>query len=112
MGDNFQLAKRRTISNIERLQRTNPSLLSEFNDIMEKQLSDGTLEVVNNDMIGKVGRTYYMPQHLVVRTDKETTKVRVVNDCSSSVGGGPSLNDCLKVPDAYYTDLFSVLVQF
>ena len=76
---------------------------------MEKQLSDGTLEVVNNDMIGEVGRTYYMPQHLVVQKDKET-KVRVVNDFKC--WGGPSLNDYLKVPDAYYTDLFSVLVQF
>ena len=53
-----------------------------------------------------------MPHQLVVRRDKETTKVRVVYDCSSKMRGNPSLNDCLQVPEALYTDLFAVMVRF
>ena len=74
LGDNFQLARRRTISNIKRLKRTNLKLLNEYKDIMEKQLNDGTVEIVTEGMTAKVGKTYHMPQHLVVREDRETGK--------------------------------------
>ena len=112
LGDNFLLAKRRTFSSVRSLQKKDTGLLHEYNNIMAGQLKDGVLEVVSEEMAGEVGRTYYMPHQLVVRRDKETTKVRVVYDCSSKMKGYPSLNDCLQVPEALYTDLFAVMVRF
>ena len=53
-----------------------------------------------------------MPHHLVVRQDKETTKVRVVYDCSSKMAGNVSLNECLEVPEPLYADLLAVLINF
>ena len=112
LGDNHQLAKSRTVSNIRRYKRNDADLLREYHAIMMNQVSDGVLERVSESMVGKVGKTYYMPHQLVVRKDKETTKVRVVYDCSSKMHGNPSLNDCLRVPDAFYTDLFAVVIRF
>ena len=112
LGDNHQLAKGRTVSNIRRYKRNDADLLREYHAIMMNQVNDGVLERVSESMIGKVGKTYYMPHQLVVRKDKETTKVRVVYDCSSKMQGNPALNDCLRVPDAFYTDLFAVVIRF
>lgn len=46
-----------------------------------------------------------------MREDKCTTKLRVVYDASSSVGG-KSLNECLELLPSKFTDLFSVIVRF
>ena len=100
------------MSNIRRYRRNDVDLLREYHAIMMDQLEEGVLERVSSEMGGRVGKTYHMPHQLVVRKDKETTKVRVVYDCSSKMHGNPSLNDCLRVPDAFYTDLFAVVIRF
>jgi hypothetical protein len=112
MGDNFVLAKRRLLSNLRRFKRDNPELLQAYMDIFKEQRENGILEEVTSDMIAPVGRTYYMPHQMVVREDKETTKKRVVYDCSSKMNGNASLNDCLEVPEPLYADLLGVLVSF
>ena len=112
MGDNFRLAKSRTVSVIRKLQKSDPELLGEYNDIIGDQLKNRVLERVDENMKGEIGKTYNMPQQLVVRKDRETTKIRGVFDCSSKMGDSPSLNECLDVPDANYTDLFAVMVTF
>ena len=53
-----------------------------------------------------------MPQQLVVKPERETTKIRGVFHCSSKMHDNPSLNDCLDVPEDVFTDLFAVLVKF
>ena len=112
LGDNFLLAKRRTISSIRRLQEKNPELLQEYWGIMNSQLENRVLEVVTQRMKGEVGRTYYVPPQIVLRPDKKTTKVRVVYDFSSKMAGSVSANECWEVPDAMFTDLFAIMVRF
>ena len=46
-------------------------------------------------------KVHYLPHHVVIRNEAETTKIRVVYDASSKEGKrGVSLNDCLHVGPA------------
>ena len=51
-----------------------------------------------------------MPHRLVVREDKETTKIRAVFDASCG-NNGPSLNDCLYSGPNMLSTIFDVLVR-
>ena len=111
LGDNYRLARNRLHSLLKRL-RKDPEMLRKYADIMDQQIKDGILERVTEEMTPIVERTYYMPHQPVIREDKETTKLRIVYDGSSSENKNASLNECLEVPNACFTDLFAVLVRF
>ncbi|GBN08579.1 hypothetical protein AVEN_264857-1 [Araneus ventricosus] len=53
-----------------------------------------------------------MPHSAVVRTDKETTKVRMVFDSSSKGKGHKSLNDCLTPGPPLNPRILDVLLRF
>ena len=114
MGDNYQLAKTRLFSNIICYKKEDPGLLMEYGNIFKELLNEGTLEKVDDVMMknAPVGKTYTMPHQLVVKRDKETTKVRAVYDCSSKMKDNVSLNDCVDAPEPLHADLFSVLIKF
>lgn len=55
---------------------------------------------------------YYLPQLLVVRMDKSTTKVRVVFHASFKGRSGKSLNDILMVGPVLQLNLFDIVLRF
>ncbi|XP_075990332.1 uncharacterized protein LOC142985983 [Anticarsia gemmatalis] len=57
-------------------------------------------------------RAVYLPHHAVVRSDKESTKVRVVYDASCKGTNGISLNDELLVGPLIQDDLRSILMRW
>ena len=78
----YHLCESRLRSLHQRLRRE-PSLLSEYDNIIEEQLKTGIVEEVpaedlKND--NNTSRSHYLPHLAVVRKDRETTKVRVVYD--------------------------------
>ena len=60
----------------------------------------------------EVGQVHYLPHRPVIRSDKLTSKVRIVYDASSKIGNSPSLNDCLLPGPSLTENLFGVLIQF
>lgn len=53
------------------------------------------------------------PTKVVVRKDRETTKVRIVYDGSAKNSKeGRSLNDCLQIGDNYVPHIFDMLTKF
>ena len=61
----------------------NPELLSEYNDIINNYENEGIIEKVDVGDYGEVGKVHYLPHRAVVRSDKNTTKVRIVFDASA-----------------------------
>ena len=73
--DNFSLAE----SRLPKLKSTLPSsVLNQYDEVIKEQLSSGVIEAVNPDEIKKPGHVYYMPHKPVIRSERATTKLRVV----------------------------------
>ena len=79
--DHFELCSRRLHSLLRRLRQT-PEILKEYNRIIQQQLEDGIVEVEKPHEVTD-GRVHYLPDHAVIRKDKETTKVQIVYDASA-----------------------------
>ena len=85
-----------------------PELLQEYENIINEQKRNGIVEEVpiedrmeNNKDKDNVG-VHYMPHHGVIRTDRKTTKLRVVYDGSAKPNENKlSLNDSLQTNDKF-----------
>ena len=62
--------------------------------------------------VSNPARLHYLPHHAVLRTDKETTKLRVVYDASAKTEGHPSLNDCLLTGPKFNQKILDILIRF
>ena len=92
LADNYLLSVKRLRGLLQRL-RHDPTILKEYNRMIQEQLAKGIIETVSPGE-KTTSRVHYLPHHGVVRSDKATTKLRVVYDASLKVSG-PSLNECL-----------------
>ena len=107
--DNFSLAE----SRLRKLKNTLPSsVLNQYDEVIKEQLSSGVIESVNPDEIKKPGHVHYMPHKPVIRSERATTKLRVVYDASSKRDGEVSLNDCLNQGPSLFPLIFDVLLRF
>ena len=82
--DNHAVSVRRLGRLLHRLQEQ-PPLLAEYDSIIQDQIKKGVVEPVNPQVIPKAGSVHYLPHRDVLRTDKNTTKVRVVYDAQTIV---------------------------
>ena len=65
-------------------------------------------ETMNND-----NQLHYLPHQAIIRTDAETTRLRVVFDASTKLGKHSySLNDCLHVGPSLTPLMYYVLLRF
>ena len=107
--DNYALCVRRLHVLLKRLKK-NPKLLEQYDRIIKDQEVEGIIE--NADDIREIGCVHYLPHREVVRYDKDTTKVRMVYDCSARLKNQVSLNDCLEKGGSLLPKIFDVLVRF
>ena len=107
LPNNRTASLRRFQSLVKRLRGSGK--LEEYNEIIKEQLEQGVVEEAPSEV---VGREYYMPHRAVIRENVETTKTRIVYDCSGRAEkGSPSLNDCLETGPALQNKLWDVLVR-
>ena len=108
---NLQLATRRLQGLLKRL-RHHPEVLQEYNAIMQEQLKLGIIEKVSNNRSEATDKNiHYLPHHAVIRTDKQTTKIRIVYDASAR-DKGISLNDCLLSGPKFEQNILDILLRF
>ncbi len=98
---------RRLHTQVRKLRKTGK--LEEYDTVIWEQLDEGIVERARDEA---VGREFYMPHGAVIREGAESTKMRVVYDCSAREGdGSPSLNDCVDVGPSLQNKLWDVLVR-
>ncbi len=110
LPDNYSVAKSRLNSLLKRL-KANLNLAKQYNNVIQDQLEKGFQEKVDLNEPVEVGKVTYLPHEMVLREDKDTTKLRVVFD-SSFERKEPSLNDCLYAGPSLLPSLFDILMRF
>ena len=96
---------RSTTRKLERMQR-----LEEYHEVMEQQLEQGILELVPEVPTREV--IHYIPHQPVIPNQAESTKMRIVYDCSAkSHSQVPSLNDFLEVGPPLQPMIFDILLR-
>ena len=84
--------------------------LQDYDQIMQEQVAAGIMEPVSRHQTGEV--VHYIPHQAVIRGQAETTKMRIVYDCSSRANTQTfSLNDCLKTGPQLQPLLFHILLR-
>ncbi len=112
LPDNFALAEARLNSLLRRL-KSKPEIARQYGEVIKDQLSNGIIEQVEPSNNNGVGRVHYIPHHEIIRSDKQTTKLRVVYDASAkSERELPSLNDCLYAGPPLSPLIFDILLRF
>ena len=90
--------------------RQDPVVLEQYDRTIKEQLEKGIIEAV--DVFKQIpSRVHYLPHHAVIRTDKTTTKLRVVYDASAK-SDGPSLNSCLHKGPKLNQLILDLLLRF
>ena len=110
LPDNYVLSQKRLQGLLKRLQQ-NPTLLQSYDQVIQDQIKMGIIEHAPEPPTDYT-QVHYLPHHAVVRSDKDTTKLRVVYDASAKVEGKPSLNDCLLVGPKYNQKILDILLRF
>ena len=88
----------------------NPALLRDYDCIIQEQIEKSIVED-NPATEGNSAHLHYLPHHAIVRSDKDTTKLRVVCDASAKTDGKPSLNDCLLVGPKFNQRILDILMR-
>lgn len=106
LGNSYPIAMRRFLS-LEKKLNKSPLLKDQYRHFLEEYAELGHMTEVVRPVSG-----CYLPHHCVVREQKETTKLRVVFDCSAQTSSGKSLNDIQAIGPVLQSDLLSILLRF
>ncbi|KAJ8038757.1 hypothetical protein HOLleu_16272 [Holothuria leucospilota] len=110
LPDNKEMAIKR-LENTERRLISNPVLGQAYSDVLNKYIEKGFIQKTETSESNSEGGKWYLPHFPVVRTDKTTTKTRVVFDASAKVQG-TSLNDKIYQGPKLQRELSDVLIRF
>ena len=80
--------------------------------MIKDQLKEHIIEEVDETMNNE-NQLHYLPHQVVIRTDAETTRLRVVFNASAKLGKhSHSLNDCLHVGPLLTPLMYNVILRF
>ena len=106
--NNYSMALHR-LQNLEKRLEKIPEVAQTYKENIEKYLEKGYIRQVSSSE--KLKATWYLPHFAVVRTDRPSTKTRIVFDASAK-HCGVSLNDAIHQGPKLQQELFKVLISF
>ena len=86
-------------------------MLDQYDAVIKDQLSRRIIEPVD-ELKAPSHQVHYLPHHAVIRSDKETTKLRVVYENASARTDGPALNDCLYRGPKFGQKIMDIILRF
>ena len=85
LPDNFLLAKNRLESLVNRLKK-DPVVLKTYENIIKSEEVEGIIKEPPT-ILKPPGEVHYLPHHPVIRPEKSTTKLRIVQDARHQLKG-------------------------
>lgn len=111
LPSNLELARKRLQGLLKKLCQHH-EVQQEYHAIIQEQLQLGIVEKISDrPHQNSDSRIHYLPHHAIIRTDKQTTKLRIVYDASAR-DKGPSLNDCLFSGPKFDQNILAILLRF
>ena len=109
LPDNHDMAVKRMM-NTERKLLRDVKTANEYNQIIEGYINKGYVKISEKDPKSE-SKKWYLPYFAVIKSDKETTKTRIVFD-TSAAQVGTSLNNFIYQGPKLQRDLVNVLLRF
>ncbi|GFV86331.1 uncharacterized protein TNCV_1468941 [Trichonephila clavipes] len=110
LENNEEIARKRFLKLRSRF-KNDSSLFEDYKLVVNNYLSEKIIERVSFEENLK-HNIFYLPHRAVIRTDKTTSKLRIVFDASSHAKSQLSLNDCLHTGLNFIPNLFFLLIKF
>ncbi|GFT42225.1 uncharacterized protein TNCV_1465681 [Trichonephila clavipes] len=111
LENNEEIARKRFLKLRSRFKNDN-SLFEDYKLVVNNYLSEKIIERVPFEEGNLKHNIFYLPHRAVIRTDKTTSKLRIVFDASSHAKSQLSLNDCLHTGLNFIPNLFFLLIKF
>eukprot|EP00794_Sanderia_malayensis_P010286 gene10286-biopygen8449 len=90
--------------------KKSPEDLRTYDDVIQQQIKDGIVEPVPEQPDGK--HVHYLPDNAVICREAETTKLRIVYDCSAKERKyNKSMNDCLHIGPPLQPLLCDIIIR-
>ena len=109
LSNNYNVCKNRLKTLLNNTFKSNTNLLSKYDNIIKEQANLNSIEPVIDYQLNK---THYLPHRLVVKENRQTTKVRMVCDANVKGKSKISLNDTLNPGPSLKSLLPDVLLPF
>ncbi|GFU05242.1 uncharacterized protein TNCV_575531 [Trichonephila clavipes] len=111
LENNEEVARKRFLKLRSRF-KNDSSLFEDYKLVVNNYLSEKIIERVPFEEENLKHNIFYLPHRAVIRTDKTTSKLRIVFDASSHAKSQLSLNDCLHTGLNFIPNLFFLLIKF
>ncbi|GFY17192.1 uncharacterized protein TNCV_1089681 [Trichonephila clavipes] len=113
LENNEEIARKRFLKLRSRF-KNDSSLFEDYKLVVNNYLSEKIRERVPFEEENLKHNIFYLPHSntSVIRTDKTTSKLRIVFDASSHANAQLSLNDCLHTGLKFIPSLFFLLIKF
>ncbi|GFU89751.1 uncharacterized protein TNCV_593701 [Trichonephila clavipes] len=111
LENNEEIARKRFLKLRSRF-KNDSSLFEDYKLVVNNYLSEKIIERVPFEEENLKHNIFYLPHRAVIRTDKTTSKLRIVFDASSHAKSQLSLNDCLHTGLNFIPNLFFLLIKF
>lgn len=106
LGDSFNMAHKRLLS-LEKRFEQQPQLKDQYVQFIREYEDLGHLSEAES-----LKKPYYLPHHAVLKSNSESTKLRVVFDSTARTTSGYSMHDLQMVGPNIQDSLFNILLRF
>ncbi|GBM53925.1 hypothetical protein AVEN_64846-1 [Araneus ventricosus] len=108
---NNKTVARKRFEGLVRRFKCDHELFFEYKDVIDDYVREGIVERTSCDSLSN-SQGFYLPHHAVIRSDKTTSRLRIVFDGSAHEDGHLSLNQSLYTGPNLHPNIFELLLRF
>ncbi|GFQ95760.1 integrase catalytic domain-containing protein [Trichonephila clavata] len=108
---NNKTVARKCFEGLVRRFKCDHELFCEYKDVIDNYVREGIVERTSCDSLSD-SQGFYLPHHAVIRSDKTTSRLRIVFDGSAHEDGHSSLNQSLYTGPNLHPNMLELLLRF